>query len=86
MSFRKDFLTHPTQADLLPRLSALNQAFVPILEYLTAYKGEIGLCLQRMVESYNFLLLMQFEGFQIHENAKTKEFNEKVLRLDKELQ
>ena len=63
MSFRKDFLTHPTQADLLPRLSALNQAFVPILEYLTAYKGEIGLCLQRMVESYNFLLLMQFEGF-----------------------
>ena len=38
-SFRNDFLMHPTQADLLPKLSALNEAFVPMLEYLTAYKG-----------------------------------------------
>ena len=35
-----------------------------------------------MVESYNFLLLMQFEGFQTSENAKTREYNEKVKRLD----
>ena len=35
-----------------------------------------------MIESYNLLLLMQFEGFCTTENAKTKEYNEKIKNLD----
>ena len=42
---RYEFLNHPTHKSMLPKLTALNSAFVPMLEYLTAYKGEIGLCL-----------------------------------------
>ena len=36
---------------------------MPVLEYLICYKVEIGLSLQRIVESYNLILLMQFCGF-----------------------
>jgi len=67
---------------MLPKLHALNGAFVPVLDYLTCYKSEIGLCLQRMVESYNLLILQQFEGFFTTENAKTREYNEKIKKLD----
>ena len=67
---------------MLPKLKALNGAFVPVLDYLTCYKSEIGLCLQRMVESYNLLILQQFEGFFTTENAKTREYNEKIKKLD----
>ena len=79
---RHEFLNHPTQGQMLPKLKALNGAFVPVLDYLTCYKSEIGLCLQRMVESYNLLILQQFEGFFTTENAKTREYNEKIKKLD----
>ena len=79
---RHEFLNHPAQGSFLPKLVTLNSAFVPILDYLTCYKSEIGLCLQRLVEAYNLLLLMQFEGFFTTENAKTKEFNDKIKKVD----
>ena len=79
---RHEFLNTATHGNLLGQLSTLNNSFVPILDYLTCYKSEVGLCLQRMVESYNLLIMMQFEGFFTTENAKTREFNEKTKKLD----
>ena len=42
----------------------------------------MGLLLQRMVECYNMLLLMQFSGFFNIENAKVKEYTEKTRVLE----
>ena len=58
---------------------------MPILNYMVCYKSEIGLALQRMVESYNILLLMQFEGFYTEENQLKREYSEKVRELDDRL-
>jgi DNA repair exonuclease SbcCD ATPase subunit len=52
---------------------------------MVCYKSEIGLALQRMVESYNILLLMQFEGFYTEENQLKREYSEKVRELDDRL-
>ena len=57
------FLNNPVHGNLLDSLTALNESFMPVLEYLICYKVEIGLSLQRIVESYNLILLMQFCGF-----------------------
>jgi uncharacterized membrane protein len=45
-------------------------SFLPVCDYLVCFKPEIGLLLQRMVESYNILILEQFEGFYKNENYK----------------
>ena len=49
------------------------------------YKSDMGLCLQRMVEAYNLLILMQFSGFYSIENEKEKEFTEKSKYLDEKI-
>ena len=43
--------------------SLLNQAFLPVLDYMIAFKPELGLTLQRMVEAYSLLVLDQFTAF-----------------------
>ena len=43
--------------------SLLNQAFLPVLDYMIAFKPELGLTLQRLVESYSLLVLDQFTAF-----------------------
>ena len=79
------FLNNHVHGNLLGSLLALNESFVPVLEYLVCYKAEIGLCLQRMVESYNLLLLMQFSGFYSMENSKVKEYTEKAKVLEEKM-
>ena len=54
---REDFLNLPMHSPLLGYLSTLNASFVPVLDYLICFKSELGLCLQRMVESYNMILM-----------------------------
>jgi len=56
----------------------LNACFIPILDYLLLYKSEIGQTLQRMVESYNILIMMQFESYFTTENLKEKEFTQRL--------
>lgn len=63
-------------------LSTLNACFVPVLDYLICFKSELGLCLQRMIESYNLVIMAQFKGYYNSENAKSKEFAEKVKFID----
>ena len=48
----------PHHGAILRDITDLNASFVPVLDFLTCYKSEFGLMLQRMIESYNFLLLM----------------------------
>lgn len=85
MSMREDFLNVPNHAPLLGYLSTLNASFVPVLDYLICFKSELGLCLQRMVESYNMLLMAQFRGYHNSENAKSKEFGEKIKFVDQRI-
>ena len=39
-----------------------------------------------MVESYNILLILQFEGFYTDENAQKKEYSQKNAELDVKLE
>jgi hypothetical protein len=41
--------------------------------------------LQRMIESYNILLLMQFEGFYKTDNSTKQEYEQKLLELDQKM-
>ena len=79
---RDAFLNLPLHSPLLGQLSTLNASFVPVLDYLISFKSELGLCLQRLVESYNMLMLAQFKGYHNADNAKSKEFSEKVKFVD----
>lgn len=79
---RETFLNLPSHDPLLGHLASLNASFVPVLDYLISFKSELGLCLQRLVESYNMLMLAQFKGYFHQENAKSKEFTEKVKFVD----
>ena len=82
---RDKFFNLPGHGRIVHELQALNSSFVPILNYLICYKSEIGLALQRMVESYNILLLLQLEGFYTDENAQKKEYSEKNAELNVKL-
>ena len=44
-SMREEFLNMPQHNPLLGYLSTLNANFVPILDYLICFKGELGLSL-----------------------------------------
>ena len=79
---REDFLNLSTHSPLLGYLSTLNASFVPVLDFLICFKSELGLCLQRMVESYNMIVMAQFEGYYNSENAKSKEYTEKLKFVD----
>ena len=59
-------------------LGALNRAFVPVLDHLVCFKTELGLCLQRLVESYNILILKQFHTMAIVNDAKSHELDSKI--------
>ena len=72
----------PHHSPMLGYLSTLNANFVPILDYLICFKSELGLSLQRMVESYNLIIMQQFRSYFHSENAKTREFTEKVQHVD----
>ena len=82
---RADFLNTPTHSPLLGYLATLNACFVPVLDYLICFKSELGLCLQRMIESYNLILMAQFRGYFESENAESKEFREKVKFVDEKI-
>ena len=82
---RDDFLNIESHTPLLGYLSTLNASFIPVLDYLICFKSELGLCLQRMVESYNMLLMAQFKGYFKSENAKSREFGEKIKFVDQRI-
>ncbi len=82
---RFKFFNLPGHGNIVHELQALNSSFVPILNYMVCYKSEIGLALQRMVESYNILILMQFEGFYSEDHHLKQEYSGKVKQLDERL-
>ena len=79
---RESFLNIRQHGPLIGHLNTLNACFVPLLEYLVLYKSEVGLSLQRMVEAYNILILMQFESYVTTENVRTKEAESKLIELE----
>jgi hypothetical protein len=58
---RAKFYNEANHASLVQTLNQLNSAFVPILDHMVCFKSEVGLCLQRMIESYNVLFVKQFK-------------------------
>lgn len=84
-SMRENFLNIDEHTPMLGCLATLNATFVPVLDYLISFKSELGLCLQRMIESYNLILLAQFKNYQKTENAKSKEYSEKIFHVDTQI-
>ena len=79
---REEFLNLPMHNPMLGYLSSLNANFVPVLDYLICFKSELGLALQRMIESYNLIIMSQFKNYYNNENLKTREFTDKVQLVD----
>jgi hypothetical protein len=44
-----------------------------ILEHVCSYRLELGLLLEKLILSYNMVMLQQFEEFYSSENQKEKE-------------
>ena len=84
-NMREDFLNMPSHSPLLGYLSTLNASFVPVLDYLICFKPELGLTLQRMTESYNLIVMAQYRGYFNSENAKTREYDEKIKYVDERI-
>jgi hypothetical protein len=59
---------------------------MPVLDYLVCYKPELGILMQRLIESYNIIFLDQFQGYYSHENKKEKAVDnqEKLLQKQEE--
>lgn len=53
----------PHHGQIIHDLKLLNSAFLPVLDYNIAFKPELGLTLQRMIEAFNLLMLDQFQGY-----------------------
>ena len=79
---RDAFLNIRGHGPLIGHLNTLNACFIPLLDYLILFKSDLGLSLQRMVEAYNIIIMMQFEGFFTTENLKTKEYEKKLSELE----
>jgi hypothetical protein len=71
----------PHHSLVLQNLKLLNKAFLPVLDYNICYKPELGLCLQRMIESYNLVILDQFQGYYRNDSAKMLEYKERMLAV-----
>jgi hypothetical protein len=54
-------------------VNVVNQAFMAITELVSCYRVELGEMLQKLVESYNCIILQQFEAFYRNENQKELE-------------
>ena len=80
-NIRNDFLKLHGQGPLIGHLNTLNSCFIPILDFLVLFKSDLGLALQRMIEAYNIIILMQYESYCSVENLKTKEYEEKLKEL-----
>ena len=52
------FIKTNNHAQILMDMNILNNAFCDILEQVCCYKLELGLTTQKMIESYNILMLM----------------------------
>ena len=61
--FREYFMSNPKHAWLLSDMNNLNGNFIDIIDTVCGYRIEMGLSLQKLVESYNSIYLQQFEIF-----------------------
>jgi hypothetical protein len=76
----------PGHAELLDDAHALNRSFMPMLDSLVCYKSELAMAMQRVVESFNMLLLEQFESYYRNENKKENELNLREKRMNRQQQ
>ena len=53
----------PHHKQILHEVTSLNKEFIPILDFCVCFKAELGQLLQKLVESYNLLILDQFDGY-----------------------
>ena len=70
---RQVFHTIENHKSALQSLKAVNVAFLPVLDYTISFKPELGMCLQRLVESYNLILLDQFQAYYQHESSQAQD-------------
>ena len=72
----------PHHKEILHDLKILNKSFVNVLDYMIAFKPEIGLSLQRMIEAYNMLLIDQFVGYYSNQEDAALEQKRRGERQD----
>ena len=65
-------------SDLLKYVNGLNGAFINIIDSVASYRAELAVTLQKVVESYNSILLQQFECFHTLKLGKEKHLEEQI--------
>ena len=67
---QEQFLNMPVHSHMIDHIRSLNLSFLDILDFIACYKPELALCFQRLVESYNIVILNQFQGYYKNEGKK----------------
>ena len=60
-------------------MNRLNGCFLDVVDNVCGYKVELGIMLQRLVESYNSIFLQQFEVFYDGRLQKEKELDKEII-------
>lgn len=60
----------PHHKTVLAEVTSLNKEFMPILDFCVCFKPELGQIIQKLVESYNMIILDQFDGYYKNEKSK----------------
>jgi hypothetical protein len=76
------------RGEYLGAMNTLNSVFKQVLELTCSYRIELGITLQRLVESYNslFLLLMEVSYTKETKVAGRNEYAEKMQEFDMKLE
>ncbi|CDW81151.1 UNKNOWN [Stylonychia lemnae] len=72
------YLSNQGFFQIFTEANVLNQTFLQIIDQVSCYRVELGILLQKLVESYNSIILQQFEEFYRSENLKEKELSVKL--------
>ena len=67
--------------DLLKYANGLNGSFIGIIDSVAGYRAELAVTLQKLVESYNSILLQQFECFHTLKLGKENHLEEQIQLL-----
>lgn len=75
---REQFLKNKEHAMQLADMNLLNLNFQEITSIVSSYRVELGVCLQKLLESYNSIYVQQFETFYATKLKKEQHYDDKV--------
>ena len=66
--------------NLFKNMNNLNGCFLDIIDSVCSYKVELGIMLQKLVESYNSIFLQQYQTFYDGKLQREKDLDMEILR------